>query len=354
MCHTLSLGKDTNVGSVTDLGPEYWVKNLVNPVNSSGAVQTALGHSAKRVRISPRLEISSLVELGPHSALQGPLRQILEQTPGRHQNIRYVSVLKRKGDAVKTAVQASGTLACVGYPVDFSAINQYHELSLKEHTPLVDLPSYPWNRDRVFWQESAAVAAYRNRKIPRLDLLGVLDENSTLSEPSWKNYLRISEQPWIEHHKFQGTNLYPMAGMIVMAIQGLRQILSLSEAKGYQFRDITVHQALVVPSDQSVQTKLDIRPWRHGSRARTVVWRDFSVSSRSQDGAWTTNATGLVCVEMKASKPDSSIFVDEEKEAAKELKARLSRVDAMPLETQDTDESYSDVSAECFARSPDN
>ncbi|EEU43720.1 uncharacterized protein NECHADRAFT_106259 [Fusarium vanettenii 77-13-4] len=324
------------MGSVTDLGPEYWVKNLV---------QTALGHSAKRVRISPRLEISSLVELGPHSALQGPLRQILEQTPGRHQNIRYVSVLKRKGDAVKTAVQASGTLACVGYPVDFSAINQYHELSLKEHTPLVDLPSYSWNRDRVFWQESAAVAAYRNRKIPRLDLLGVLDENSTLSEPSWKNYLRISEQPWIEHHKFQGTNLYPMAGMIVMAIEGLRQILSLSEVKGYQFRDVTVHQALVVPSDQSVQTKLDIRPWRHGSRARTVVWRDFSVSSRSQDGAWTTNATGLVCVEMKASKPDSSIFVDEEKEAAKELKDRLSRVDAMPLETQDTDEFYSDVCA---------
>jgi acyl transferase domain-containing protein len=218
----------------------------------------------------------------------------------------------------------------------------------------VDLPSYPWNRDRVFWQESAAVAAYRNRKTPRLDLLGVLDENSTLSEPSWNNYLRISEQPWIEHHKFQGTNIYPMAGMIVMAIEGLRQILNPAEVKGYQFRDVTVHQALVVPSDQSVQTKLDIRPWRHGSRARTVFWRDFTVSSRSQDGAWTTNATGLVCVEMKTSKSDSSIFVDEEKEAAKELKAQLSRVEAIPLETQDPDEFYSDVSVEYFTRNADN
>ncbi|RTE82276.1 hypothetical protein BHE90_003195 [Fusarium euwallaceae] len=331
--------------SVTDLGPEYWVKNLVNPVNFSGAVQTALGHSAKKVRISPRLKVSSLVELGPHSALQGPLRQVLEQTPGRHQNIRYVSILRRKEDAVKTAVRAAGTLACVGYPVDFSAINQYHELTPKEQTPLVDLPSYPWNRDRVFWQESAAVAAYRNRKTPRLDLLGVLDENSTLSEPSWKNYLRISEQPWIEHHKFQGTNIYPMAGMIVMAIEGLRQILNPAEVKGYQFRDVTVHQALVVPSDQSVQTKLDIRPWRHGSRARTVVWRDFTVSSRSQDGAWTTNATGLVSVKMKASKSGSSIFVDEEKEATKELKSRLDRVEAMPLDNQDPDEFYSDVCA---------
>ncbi|KAL2678957.1 hypothetical protein Neosp_009711 [[Neocosmospora] mangrovei] len=331
--------------SITDLGPEYWVKNLVNPVNFSGAVQTALGHSAKKVRISPRLKICSLVELGPHSALQGPLRQTLEQTPGRHQNIRYVSILKRKEDAVKTAVQAAGTLACVGYPVNFSSINQYHDLPTEEQTPLVDLPSYPWNRNRVFWQESAAVAAYRNRKTPRLDLLGVLDENSTLSEPSWKNYLRISEQPWIEHHKFQGTNIYPMAGMIVMAIEGLRQILTPAEVKGYQFRDVTVHQALVVPSDQSVQTKLDIRPWRHASRARSVVWRDFTVSSRSQDGAWTTNATGLVCVEMKASKPDSSIFVDEEKEAIKDLKTRLSRVEAMPLGNQDTDEFYSDVCA---------
>ncbi|RSL50081.1 hypothetical protein CEP54_012120 [Fusarium duplospermum] len=331
--------------SVADLGPEYWVKNLVNPVNFSGAVQTALGHSAKKVRISPRLKISSLVELGPHSALQGPLRQVLEQTPGRHQNIRYVSILKRKEDAVKTAVQAAGILACVGYAIDFSALNHYHGLSPKEKTPLVDLPSYPWNRDRVFWQESAAVAAYRNRRTPRLDLLGVLDENSTLSEPSWKNYLRISEQPWIEHHKFQGTNIYPMAGMIVMAIEGLRQILNPAEVKGYQFRDVTVHQALVVPSDQSMQTKLDIRPWRHGSRARTVVWRDFTVSSRSQDGAWTTNATGLVSVEMRQSKSGSSIFVDEEKEATKELKNQLSRVEAMPLETQDPDEFYSDVCA---------
>ncbi|KAM0421221.1 hypothetical protein ACHAPT_010941 [Fusarium lateritium] len=344
--------KVTMISSVTsqpvskeDLGPEYWVKNLVNPVNFSGAVQTALGHSAKKTRISPRLKINSLVELGPHSALQGPLRQTLEQTPGRHQNIRYVSMLKRKEDAIRTAVQAAGTLACVGYPADFSAINRYHKLPQKERTPLVDLPSYPWNRDRIFWQESAAVSAYKNRKSPRLDLLGVLDENSTLSEPSWKNYLRISEQPWIEHHKFQGTNIYPMAGMIVMAIEGLRQILNPEEVQGYQFRDVTVHQALVVPSDQSVQTKLDIRPWRHGSRARTVAWRDFTVSSRSQDGAWTTNATGLVSVEMKTSKSDFSIFVNEEKEVSKELKSRFDQVDAMPLETQDPDEFYSDVCA---------
>lgn len=329
--------------SCNDLDAHYWVTNLTNPVNFAGAVQAALGHPKKRGKGSPGLKINSFLELGPHSALQGPLKQVLEQTPGRHEHVSYISALKRNENAVHTVFRAAGKLACIGHALDFAAINQHDDTPVEERRPLLDLPSYPWNRDKVYWQESAAVSEYKNRPFPRLELLGVKDERSTASEPSWTNYLRTSEQPWIEHHRFQGTNVYPLAGMIVMAIEGLRQMLERSKIRGYQFRDVTVHQALVIPSDQPVETKLDIRPWRDGSRSKTMVWRDFVISSRTMDGVWTTNASGLVKVDYNKETTDNPIFVDENEENIQRLKERFREVENISHYIQNPDKFYSDV-----------
>ena len=347
--------KITMISSVTGrpveisaLGGEYWVSNLVNPVNFSGAVQQALASASPKVPSKSRFKFCSFLEIGPHAALQGPLKQILEQTPGRHQSIGYISVLRRKESAVVTSFKAAATLANLGLPVSISTINDVDSTPPKGRTLLVNAPSYAWNHSAVYWQESAATALYRTRAHPRTEFLGIRDVNSTAQEPNWKNYLRVNEQPWLEHHRFQGTNIYPMAGFMVMAIEGLRQMLDSSTIEGFEFRDLSIHQALVVPSDQSVETKLDIRPWKRGSVSRTTDWRDITVSSRAEDGTWTTNVTGFVRTRPAVKQDHTSAFYDENEHIEKNLKQKYDEINALPLDKHETDVFYSDVSSENF------
>lgn len=41
-------------------------------------------------------------------------------------------------------------------------------------------------------------------------------------EPRWRNFLRLSEQPWIRQHVVQGSVVYPAAGYLAMAIEATR------------------------------------------------------------------------------------------------------------------------------------
>lgn len=67
------------------LGPTYWRSNLESPVLFNEAVNAMLGS----------INIDIIAEIGPHSALQGPLRQILQAT-NQDKPAEYISALKRK------------------------------------------------------------------------------------------------------------------------------------------------------------------------------------------------------------------------------------------------------------------
>ncbi|KAJ5287127.1 hypothetical protein N7478_002813 [Penicillium angulare] len=320
----------------TELGASYWVANLVSPVNFSGAVTAAahaglLGGKTKNMSGMKKGSPDAIVEIGPHAALQGPLKQILDSVSEKLPSPpRYLSAIKRKHDAIQTTLEVVGELLILGHPVDVRAANAYtaylgNAADGGKISALINLPPYAWNTSNRFWSESAAVAAYRTRRHPRLELLGARDERSTETEPSWRNLLRISEQPWIEHHQFQSSNIYPMAGMIVMAIEAVRQVQTRNDIAGYQVRDVTIGRALVVPFDQTVETRLQLAPWRSSAIAGddSSYWTEFKVSSRSESGTWTPNCSGLI-TPVYHPKGDSAsrngVFIDEEAVANAELK----------------------------------
>ena len=58
----------------TELGPSYWVENLTCPVRFSEAVQSM----CKPVGASSDPAVDVLIEIGPHAALEGPVKQILK------------------------------------------------------------------------------------------------------------------------------------------------------------------------------------------------------------------------------------------------------------------------------------
>jgi hybrid polyketide synthase/nonribosomal peptide synthetase ACE1 len=88
--------------------------------------------------------------------------------------------------------------------------------------PLRDLPAYPWNHDRLFWFESRLSRAFRLRQDSAHVLLGTRADTSNEREYRWRNYIHLSEIPWLQGHKIQGQTLFPAAGFLVMAIEAAR------------------------------------------------------------------------------------------------------------------------------------
>lgn len=293
-----------------DLGPSYWVKNMVSYVNFVGALNSLNGFSTSKARRSKKAYCSVLVELGPHGALQGPMKEICKEQYKKEGEVECLAVLTRGKDACDTSLNAVGKLFQLGYQANISEVNN-DQATIGNDPILVDIPPFPWNRQNKYWSESQVSKNYRFRKHPRTDLLGNRIPEMNSIEPTWRNILKLNEVPWIEHHKVQGTILYPAAGMMVMAIEAAAQVADVTrEILGYELRDVIIGKAIVIPADDSgTETMLALRPWRQGSRSLSSAWDEFRVFSR-QNESWELNCSGLVRV--KYGKDRSNIFADED------------------------------------------
>ena len=137
----------TVTGALIDgalLDASYWVRNMVSPVLFIKAIEAVFPFSPVGARRNRRGAISAdtILEIGPHSALQGPLRQILSKL-GRLDKTEYLSMLSRGRDASATSLEAMGRLWTKGQQVELARINKLDRNSCPPYS-LPDLPNYPW------------------------------------------------------------------------------------------------------------------------------------------------------------------------------------------------------------------
>ncbi|KAI1376577.1 hypothetical protein F4677DRAFT_418954 [Hypoxylon crocopeplum] len=315
--------------------PQYWVDNMVCPVK--------FNHAVKAILSSPELLDKSIemVEVGPHGALQGPIKQIVQAKEGKRQEVHALSLLARKQDAIHTILTAAGVLYQKGFSVDVTKANL---LDPTEELPthLVDLPPFAWNHNSRYWYETALSAAYRNRKLPKHDLLGVRNEFSNDGEPSWRNYLRLAEIPWLRHYVVNDKPVLSFSGVLAMLIEAVRQTSEPTKTiEAIQLRDVFPGPPLVLSEeeDSPVETKLQLRPWRLASRSLTTYWKEFTLSSRNRQGDWTQHSTGLINLKY-AAEERSCGFTDEEASVAESYRAEYSRVSSLPLQDRNTAKFY--------------
>ncbi|KAI2779732.1 putative polyketide synthase [Daldinia loculata] len=298
-----------NLAENSEFGPSYWVANMIGQVNFTGAVESMLTYSGENSRGRAKKGfVKNFIELGPHSALKSPLDQILGQDTLKSYaaGYTYQSAIIRGSNACETAFTVAGKLYQSGYPVDINAVNEQNP----SEDFLVDLPPFSWNHSAKYWTESLLSKAHRFRNSPRKDLLGLATPELLVNEPRFRNTLRVTEVPWIEQHKVQGSILYPAAGMMVMAIEAMfHNATKDREIDSYELRDVIVGKAIVVPNDEDgVETMLSIKPHRTGSRALTSTWEEFQVYSRQE--AWELNCSGLIRINYK--EVPNAFFHDED------------------------------------------
>ncbi|KZL64051.1 polyketide synthase [Colletotrichum incanum] len=294
--------------------PEYWVKNLVSPVRFTESVTEMLkGSSQPKVNAlvngyvnggnrdngedAPMEPITDFLEIGPHSALKGPLVSTIKQVRGTSK-IDYHSILRRQEPGVETTLEVVGSLFCQGYRVSLAQVNDADEPHGPKPLMLTDLPAYPFDHSKEYWVESTLSDHYRKRPVGRHELLGAPMPGFNENNATWHNYIRLSESPWIEDHKVSGNILYPAAGMLVMAIEASRQVSDKTKSlKGFRFRDVSFKLALRVPDDANgIESQFYLRQHRESSVMTTSTWKEFQLWTL-QNGEWREHCHGFVQAE---------------------------------------------------------
>ncbi|PVI01286.1 polyketide synthase [Periconia macrospinosa] len=267
-----------------EVDASYWCKNLTSPVLFSDALSKLLAN------LQERPGPIAVVEIGPHSALAGPIQQIVKTS--KLQGVDYLSMLSRNQDASNTAITLAGQIFERGYSaLDFDSIND--PFGDAEKFVLADLPTYNWTHRTAHWIESRRSANYRLRKFPRHDLLGAPSVDSISSEPTWRNYLRLQEQPWLVGHAIGGSVVFPAAGYLSMVLEAIKQS-TLNKAKRWRdmrikFRQVNFGSALIIAEDACIEIFLSLRP-QPGNES----WKEFRIYSTSPNNDATEHCRGVV------------------------------------------------------------
>ncbi|KAF4462221.1 polyketide synthase [Fusarium albosuccineum] len=258
------------LGEASDFGPRYWQTNMESRVLFSPAISSIIGHNIAKNAV--------FLEVGPHSALAGPLRQI--QTH-HSSSCPYVSSLARHENDIESFLTAAGRLHSLNIAIDLTKV-------IARGSILADLPRYPWNHSEKYWYESRLSKEWRHRQYRHHDLLGVRVPESLDYNVLFRNLFHLDNAPWIRDHKVGTDIVFPFAGYAGMIGEAVRQATHVDEA--FKLRNVVVSTALVLNDSKPVEIMTTLRRQRL-TNALDSEWWEFTVASYSGT-VWTKHCSG--------------------------------------------------------------
>ncbi|KAI1081301.1 polyketide synthase-like protein [Whalleya microplaca] len=270
---------------------KYWRNNLEKPVQFSSAMARML--DGKKLY---------LLEIGPHSTLKGPIKQILDEL--NLNNLPYTPTLMRKEPAHIRMKKVVGELYLRGYNLNWDNIN---DISKRNMTPLTTIPPYPWDYTAgLLWDESRPSVELRQRRFVRHELLGVLQLAGNGIDWTWRNVLRLKEVSWLRDHKLETQIVFPAVGYLNMAMVAISQIQANDQSASgdyraghdktaFEFRNVKISAALVLHEGNEHVKEVELHTSMSQRKISTASvaadWFDFQISLW-RDGQATLHCAG--------------------------------------------------------------
>jgi hybrid polyketide synthase/nonribosomal peptide synthetase ACE1 len=232
-----SVHPDRPLDEMGDVSASYWVDNLLSPVMFRQAVERAMS-------LGP---FDGAIEVGPHPALKGPVRDTLQNI---QVDMPYTGLLQRNTDANQSISNALGYLwtHLDNISIDFDL----YETAMGGPTSyrfISGLPVYRWNHNQKYWHESDLSRNIRQRSHPVHPLLGDLMPQSSPHQLTWKGILRPQDLPWIHDHRIQGQTVFPAAGYAATALETVPFLAREDRVQLVELEDLVIHQAMVFEND---------------------------------------------------------------------------------------------------------
>ncbi|RFU78582.1 polyketide synthase [Trichoderma arundinaceum] len=315
----------SKLDSTSCLGPSYWVDNLTKPVLFSPALKELYLGSKPNV----------IIEIGPHSALEGPIKQILKTvSPQAALAVKYLPSLIRNQHATSAALNCAGSLFVKGYPINLKMINLPYE-GVRVPTIVTDFYPYPWSEHK-YWFEPRSAKQLRQKPFPRHDLLGLLEDSYSEIEPKWKNVISTDDVPWLKDHRMQSLATFPLAGYICMAVEAASQRAQMrgipsEQINGFRLREIQVSKALILDDGAPYEMIFSLKPYAEGTRSYSNEWDEFRISSWTSSRGWLEHCSGLVGIKKIApANPVSAAILSAS--SARRQQIMATNCDQLPLE----------------------
>ncbi|PSL52666.1 acyl transferase domain-containing protein [Saccharothrix carnea] len=174
-----------------ELDAAYWWENVRRPVRFAAALRRVLSSAP-----------GAVVEIGPHPALAAAIDEGLSA----HGDVVRLASLRRDRPQRQQLLEALGALYAAGIEPDWEGVHP----GPREH---LDLPRYPWQRERHWVESSAAREA-------RLGGVGPRPAGRTVSAatPTRDVELSESEFPYLADHRIGDTVVFPGSGYLEAAL----------------------------------------------------------------------------------------------------------------------------------------
>ncbi|VUC37208.1 unnamed protein product [Clonostachys rosea] len=293
-------------GSAYD-GPynaNYWRKNLESPVRFLEAFS----------ELSKAGNGYTVIEIGPHSALELPVKQIKTHLQAAENTLQYFPTLIRGKNSSDMMLSLAGRLWLAGFDIAWDKVNNPGLGDAWKPSVIPNLPPYRWAYSDVLWSECRLSSEFRNRSIGRHELLGCKTPGGNDIDFNWRNVLRWDDLPWLADHKLGDDIVLPGGAILAMAIEAASQATQrpLAPGTGIEMRNVHIVKALTIPatSTSAMEIFTNLRPCALTKVTLSTTWWDFAISSH-RGGVAAIHSTGTICVkndmEIKSMKSVSQI-----------------------------------------------
>ena len=290
--------------------PPYWRKNLESPVQFMQAIEA--------ISETVLVQGSILVELGPHPALNGPLKQIRAKVGDKLGPL--LGSISRASDNLVDMLKLAGNLFLCNAPINLARVNatdvfEGQQWAIARGSCCVDLPKYCFSYGPNVYYENRLNKEWRFRKHLRHDILGARIQGCSKFRPTWRNILKAKDLPWFREQQIHGQTVLSSGAYLAMAIEAVTQVYDedndLTEIAGFSLKDVKINGLLQVPdNDFGVETVFDLRTRKPARDMGERTWFEFNVSSVPADGGeWVDLCSGSIEIEHERKPFGESITI---------------------------------------------
>jgi acyl transferase domain-containing protein len=244
-------------GTVCDV--HYWWEAIRKPVLFAQGMERLIG-----------LGIADFVEIGPHPVLSASMRECLQALNVKGQ---VLPSLRRFESERPVILRTLGALYCTGHALDWTTIQD-------PESKMVSLPSYPWQRER-HWFESSRPATSSDVFESGPGDHPMLGGRIRSARPVWESSVGNGATEFLKEHFVRGSIVCPGAAYVDMAIAART---AFDAPAHIQLSDLEFIKTLIMNSDAPTVIQLVLEP----GDGR------FEVFSPGQaEGSWICHARGF-------------------------------------------------------------
>ena len=230
----------------------YWAANLRNPVRLADAVQAAAADGYR-----------AFLEISPHPVVTHSVLETLA-SHGYEDVFVGASLRRDRPERVTLRSPTSPTAHCHGIDLDWARLHPAGDL--------VTLPSYPWQRRRLWRAPSVPGSSGRGHDPQAQVLLGDDIQVAGTDVRLWRTSLDDASRPYPGSHAIDGVEIVPAAVLVA----------TFFAASGGQALGQVAMRAPLMTADSR-----DIQVVRHGAELRLAA----RPARGDQDAAWQLIAT---------------------------------------------------------------